>query len=456
MPSPQDFNALGRQFEAVGRPEEAMAAYRGALDLDPAYPSAAANLGRILVAREQPREAVAILEPVVAAASYDMPLAVNYANALMGIGRVVEAEQRLRAVIAGGAAPSQAYNSLGIARYIQRDFVGARDAFRAAVAADPAFAEAHENLAQALLHLGDYESAWIENEWRWLNPSNNLTKRIFEEPLWDGRPLDGRTLLLHGEQGFGDTIQFARYAGMIDKGSPRKGKPGRILLACQAELAPLLSTVPGVDEVYVLGDPLPPFDCQAPIVTVRRLLGTRFDSVPRITQPYVRAEPDAGLARHPGLKIGIAWTGRRLFPDDPHRNRSCPPEHFAILAEKLGATLFSLQLRPAPGEVAKARAIDLSPRIESFSDTARFVAALDLVVTIDTALAHLAGALAKPCWVLPPYTTDWRWTPLPDGTQPWYPFTRVIRQSKPGDWAGSFQRVTAELSQYLVATTKDD
>ena len=444
-PSPADFNTLGRQLEAAGKPDSAVEAFRGALSLDPLYRPAAANLGRILVALDRPRDAVAALEAVVAAAPYDLALNVNYANALMGIGRVVEAEQRLHAVIATGAAPAQAYNSLGIARYIQRDFVAAREAFRAATTADSTFAEAHENLAQALLHLGDYENAWIENDWRWRNPSNALTKRIFTVPEWDGRPLDGRTLLLHGEQGHGDTIQFARYAAYI----PR-GMGGKVLLACQEALEPLLSTVPGVDEVYILGNELPHYDCQAPIVTVRRLLGTRIDNVPFFTEPYIDAVPDPDIAAQPGLKIGINWTGKPLYADDPYRNRSCPPEYFAILAEKLGATVFSLQFRPAPGEVERAQAIDLGARIDSFRDTARIVTALDLVVTIDTALAHIAGALAKPCWVLPPYTADWRWTALPDGTQPWYPFTRAIRQTTPGDWAGSFARLVPQLSQHLV------
>ena len=448
-PSPTDFNVLGRQFEAAGKPDGALEAYRGALLLDPLHRPAAANLARILVALERPRDAVAILEPVLAAAPYDLALSVNYANALMGIGRVVEAEQRLKTVIAAGDAPAQAYNSFGIARYIQRDFGGARDAFRAATTADSAFAEAHENLALALLHLGNDENAWIEYDWRWRNPSNNLTKRIFEVPEWDGKPLNGRTLLLHGEQGHGDTIQFARYAAYIERGTG-----GKVLLACQEALEPLLSTVPGVDEVYILGHALPHYDCQAPIVTVRRLLGTRIDNEPYFTRPYISAEPDPDIAQRPGFKIGINWTGRPLYPDDPHRNRSCPPEHFAILAEKLGVTMFSLQFRPTPGEVARAGAIDLGPRIASFKDTAQIVAALDMVVTIDTALAHIAGALAKPCWVLPPYTADWRWTPLPDGSQPWYPATHAIRQTTPGDWAGSFARLITQLSQHLVGSGK--
>jgi len=445
MPSAADFNNLGRQLEATGQRESAMEAFRGALALDPAYPPATANLGRLLVALNRPREAVAVMEPVVAAAPYDLALEINYANALLGIGRVTEAEQRLRAVIAAGAPPPQAHNSLGIARYIQRDFVAARDAFRNAISADSNFAEAHENLAQALLQLGEYEDGWIEYDWRWRNPSNTLTKRTFTVPEWNGEPLDGRTLLLHGEQGHGDTVQFVRYAAHI----PR-GRCGTVVLACQEALAPLLSTVPGIDGVHVLGDELPRFDCHVPIVTLPRLLGPRIDDTPFFAGPYIDAKADSGIATLSGLKIGITWTGKPLYPEDPHRNRSCPPDYFAILTERLGANLFSLQFNPPPGEVARTGAIDLGPRIDNFQDTARLVAALDLVVTIDTALAHIAGALGKPCWVLTPYAADWRWTPRADGSQPWYPSIRAIRQAAPGDWTGSFQRVAQDISLYLV------
>lgn len=443
-PSPAQFNALGRQFEGLGKVDQAMEAYRGALLLDPTFRPAAANLGRILVALDRPREAVALLEPLAVVAPDDIALVINYANALLEIGRPAEAEQYLRAVMKTGTVPAQAQNSLGIARYIQRDFAGARDAFSAATNADSSFAEAHENLAQALLHLGDYETAWFENEWRWRNPSNHLTKRIFAEPLWNGQPLNGRTLLLHGEQGYGDTIQFARYASLIDKGNG-----GRIVLACQEALAPILATVPGVDSVYALGDPLPAFDCQAPILNVRRAMETRIETVPDLT-PYIHAEPDAEIAKQSGFKIGIVWCGRARHVDDPYRNRTCPPQCFAMLADIPDVKLFSLQLGRPTDESVAAQAIDLSPRIVNFADTARLVAAMDAVVTIDTALAHLAGALAKPCWVLPPYTADWRWTPRPDGMQPWYPKTRAVPQPSPGDWMSAFARVARELAQNLV------
>lgn len=422
-----------------------MEAYRGALALDQRYRPAAANLARLLVTHGRPRAAARLLEPIMAGAPFDVALAVNYANALMGIGRIVEAEQRLLAVVATETAPSQAHNSLGVARYIRRNFSAAREAFSAAIAADSSFAEAHENLAQALLQLGDEKDAWAEYEWRWRNPSNNLTKRLLAAPSWDGTPLHGRTLLLHGEQGHGDTIQFVRFARLVERGTG-----GKVVFACQQALYPLLSTVPGVDEVCVLGDELPPHDCQAPVVSLRRLRATRINGTPLFDAPYIRAEPDPEIAARAGLKIGINWTGKPLHPDDPHRNRSCPPEFFAALAAQLGATLYSLQYRADPDELARTGAVDLGSRIESFADTARFVAALDLVVTIDTALAHIAGALAKPCWVLPPYTADWRWTARPDGLLPWYPSTRAVRQDAPGDWAGSFRRLAEDISRCLA------
>ncbi len=432
-------NSQGRQFEAAGRIDQAMAAYRQALDFDPVYPPAAANFARLLVASGRPAEAAAFLEPVAAAAPYDMPLAVNYANALLGVGRALEAEQRLRGVIAGGGAPAQAYNSLGIARYVQRDFPGAVDSFEQAVATAPDFAEAHENLALALLHQRRFGEAWPEYEWRWRNTSNAITKRAFAEPIWDGQPLNGRTLLLHGEQGLGDTIQFVRYAGMIEK------TDGRIVLLCHPRLTGCLAGVTGVDRVLAYGESPPAFDCHVPMMSLPRLLATTFDTIPD-PSPYIRAEPDPSIPRTDGIvRIGINWVGRPLHVEDPHRNRSCPMRYFADLAAIPNVQLYSLHFGPFECESANIPLVDCAHLHADFADSARLVAAMDLVITVDTALAHLAGAMAKPCWVLLPYAADWRWTPKRDGTQPWYRSIRVFRQEYPGEWPSLAEAVQKAL-----------
>ena len=434
-------NTVGRQLEASGRMGEAMAAFTQALALDPGYLPAASNLARLLVAQDKPRDAVRLLEPIAAGAPFDIALGVNYANALLGVGRAREAEQRLHAVVARPDAPAQAHNSLGVACYVQRRFASAAESFTRAVKNVPQFAEAHENLAQAFLQLGRFDEAWAEYEWRWKNPSNALTKRIFAEPLWDGRPLAGRTLLLHGEQGLGDTIQFARFAALVPKdGATEKG---RLVLACQEALVPLMRGRAGLDEVLVLGEALPAFDCQAPLLSLPRLFGTTAATIPAPSR-YLGAEPDPDIAAERGVKIGVSWAGRARHTDDPHRNRSCDAAVFVRLGALPGAILYSLQTGTEARESSRVGAIDLAPRIAHFGDTARFVAAMDLVITVDTALAHLAGALGKAVWVLPPYAADWRWTRA-GGVKRWYPTARIFHQERPGDWNEVFDRVAAAL-----------
>lgn len=437
-------NGQGREFEAAGDLGRAMEAYRQALSHDPRYRPAAANLARLLVAQDRPREATALLEPIAASAPYDMPLAVNYANALLGIGRAEEAEQRLRAVTASPDAPAQAQNSLGIARYVQRNYPGAADAFRRAVSAAPDFAEAHENLAHALLQQRRYTEAWPEYEWRWRNPSNALTKRAFKQAIWDGAPLDGRTLLLHAEQGLGDTIQFVRFADLITKSG------GKIVLVCQPRLTACLAGIAGIDQILAHGDPLPDFDIWTPLLSLPRLLGTTFETIPD-SSPYIHATAESSVPNADGIaRIGINWVGRPLHGDDPARNRSCPLSHFAALARTPDLRLYSLHFGPLDVAPSEHTGIDFSLRHDDFADSARLVAAMDLIVTVDTALAHLAGAMARPCWVLLPYAPDWRWAPRSDGSQPWYRSIRVFRQPTPGDWASVFQEVAQALTLNVV------
>lgn len=435
----REANSLGRDLETAGRTQDAIAAYRAALAVDPLCAPAASNLARLLIAREESRAAVRLLEPVAAAAPFDPGLAVNFANALLGVGRALEAEQRLRAVVARVEAPAQAHNSLGIARYVQRDFAAAADSFGRAIAVAPAFAEAHENRALALLQLGRYAEAWPEYEWRWKNPSNTLTKRLFAQPTWDGQPLAGRTLLLHGEQGLGDTIQFVRFAAMVQKDA------GRIVFACQESLVPLMRGVAGIDEVRILGESLSSFDCQAPLLSLPRMFDTTRESIPD-PSPYLSADPDSGFTATGGLKIGVNWAGRPMHVDDPHRNRSCDAALLATLA-RAGVTLYSLQ----QGAPAPAPIVDVPPGAESLEAKARMIAALDLVITVDTAIAHLAAALGKPTWVLLPYCADWRW----QAAQAWYRSIRTFRQTTPGDWLDVGRRLALALERWNPGVTNN-
>ena len=169
--------------------------------------------------------------------------------------------------LSGNPNSANAHNSLGTAHYIQHDWPAAIESFKSAIACQAEFPQAHENLAQALMQMGDFDNAWPEYDWRWKNPGNYLTKRSFDRPLWDGSPLNGRTILLHGEQGFGDTIQFVRYAKFIDKAGG-----SQIVLACQKELIPIMASIPEIDDIFVLGDDAPDFDCQSPLLTLPGLI----------------------------------------------------------------------------------------------------------------------------------------------------------------------------------------
>ncbi|NJL22841.1 MAG: hypothetical protein HC895_21695 [Leptolyngbyaceae cyanobacterium SM1_3_5] len=301
---------------------------------------------------------------------------------------------------------------------------------RRAIALAPNDAEAHFGYAFTLLISGDLQAGFAEYEWRWrlaYNPPRKLA-----QPRWDGAPLNGKTLLLWAEQGFGDTIQFVRYVSLL-------AKQGRVIVECQPSLRSLLTSVPGIAQVIPQGEPLPDFDLQAPLLSVPHLLKTAIDTIPAPV-PYL--QPTRSIELPGKFKIGIAWAGD---PKNPiNQRRSCPVDQFLKLRSIPDVTLYSLQKDRTvelPEDV-----IDLSDRLQDFADTAAIVAQLDLVISIDTALAHLAGAMGKPIWVVLPFSPDWRWL-LHRSNCPWYPTMRLFRQPQASDWDSVFTSIAAELQR---------
>ena len=290
----------------------------------------------------------------------------------------------------------------------------------------------------------------------------------FFQPMWDGSPLGGRTILLHAEQGRGDTIQFIRYAPLVQQ------RGGRVVVECQKELAGLIATCAGIDQLVVRHDPLPFFHVHAPLLSLPGIFRTTFDTMPA-NVPYVSADPElvrwwgrevlsaelkvlstphstqhsALSTQHSALlKIGITWRGDPIHKGDHYRSVSL--SRFTSLAQLPGVRLFSLQRGPGIEELGQVdfAVTDLGSRFETFMDTAAALMNLNLLITIDTAVAHCAGALSRPVWVVLPFVPDWRWF-LERADSPWYPTMRLFRQTRRGDWDDVFERITREVKSLL-------
>jgi Flp pilus assembly protein TadD len=337
--------------------------------------------------------------------------------------------------------------------------------YRRAIALAPNTCDAHWNLSQLLLLLGDYEQGWREYEWRWQRKNFPTMWRALPQPRWTGEDLTGKTLLVHTEQGYGDAIQFVRYVPML------AARGARVVLLCQPAMARLLNGVAGVERIVPgIASPadLPPFDFHCPIMSLPFLFETRLDSVPA-NIPYLKPEPSLlqhwrakvnvaavgskiGPRRVNGPKVGLVWAGNPEHINDAHRSATL--EHFAPLAGA-GATFYSLQKGPAAVQVTSPpkgmELIDLTEDLRDFADTAALVSSLDLVITVDTAVAHVAGALGIPAWVLVARCEhDWRWMIDREDT-PWYPAMRLFRQSIPGQWPQVVERMARELADYSQA-----
>ena len=437
-------NNLGTAREGIGRRSEALLCYRRAVELQADYAEAYANLGRLLLEERRPEEARACLEQAIQLKP-QMPQPHNNLGAVLEAqGRCEEAVACYRQALRLDPGHAPAHNNLGNVLRSQGRPREAAACYEKALESQPDYAEAHWNRALALLVTGDFEAGWQEYGWRLR--LKGLAPRQFPQPLWDGAALGGRTILLHAEQGLGDTLQFIRYAPLV------KQSGGRVLLECQAPLAPLLETVRGVDQVIPAGSPLPDFDVQAPLLELPQIFGTALATIPAEV-PYLAGDPKR-VARwrrkivRPGKRaIGLVWAGNPAHTND--RNRSLPLSCFAPLARLPGVRLFSLQKGPQAAELlappAGLRLRDLGQELADFAETAAAILNLDLVITADTAVAHLAGALARPVWTLLPFAPDWRWL-LDRADSPWYPTMRLFRQPRPRDWAAAIEKVREALA----------
>lgn len=496
------YNNLGTALKLRGDNREAGLCFRRSLELNPASHETRNNLAVLLFGEGQMQEAIAAQQAVVRDAPEYAQGWSNLCEFLRIEGRLDEALAAGRRAVALNPNSAEAQLNLGVALHLLADFAAAEECFRRSVALRPDFADSHWNLSLLLLLKGEYAEGWPQYEWRWRG--NKLPDDHIKGPRWDGSSLAGKTIILHTEQGAGDSIQFIRYANVL------KRQGARVIVEGVDGLQPLLAAAHGVDAYAVRGQPLPPHDCQAPFISVAGILGTRLETIPGET-PYLRADParvekwrprvaqlrqapseppppsppsppspPQALASLPSpallpslaslpspassgmrpLLVGIHWQGNAKFAFD--RDRSMPLAYFRPLAAVPGVVLVSLQKGDGASQIAELQAgppegrfpvVDWSAELDSdgaaFADTAAVMELLDLIITSDTSVAHLAGALHRPTWVPLGHVPDWRWGFRGEST-PWYPSMRLFRQPSRGDWTTVFAAMADQLSRHAL------
>ena len=449
-------NNLGLACWDQGKRDEALACWRRALELKPDYAEAHYNLGNAMKDQGKLDEALACYRRA-------LELKPDYAEAHNSLGVAFTEQGKLDEAVAcyhralelkpGYAG---AHSNLGLAFQNQGKLDEALACYRRALELEPDLAEAHWNRSYAWLLAGDFQRGWPEHKWG-LQQKESSSRR-FPQPIWDGARLEGKTLLILADQGLGDTIQFVRYASLV------KELAMTVVVECQKPLLPILARC-CVDHLVEQGTALPPFDVYAPLIDLPSIFRTTLDNIPAAI-PYLFAAPPLveqwrrKLSDLAGFKIGIHWQGNPAYRGDCYR--SIGLSNFLALAQIPNVCLISLQKGAGSEQLAEVSdlfpIIDLAGELDEASgplmDTAAIMMNLDLVVTSDTAIAHLAGALGVPVWVALPLAPDWRWL-LDRDDSPWYPTMRLFRQRKLGDWAGVFDDIRKALRERLQSPPID-
>jgi tetratricopeptide (TPR) repeat protein len=444
--SPQLFFNLGVAHRRRGDLPRAIAAYRKAIALEPNDAQFHQNLATALAHAGDHTAAAEEFERAIA-------LRPDFADALFGLASALGAMEKPEAAVsvlekAVKLTPNDADGWQSLADALRRSG-RCKDAITAVekcIALNPDHHLAHNHLGILLLLTGEFRRGWIHCEHRLQRESPSVFRPKFSQSPWDGRELHGQRILLYPEGGFGDTIQFARYAPMV------AGRGGKVILGCGPALARLFQTIRGVTELAVSGVHVPEFDLQCPMMTLPMLFDTTLENIPAGV-PYVHAEPRAAeewrrrLQQERVLKIGLVWAGNPKMSND--HIRSIHLSRLAHLGKIPGTWFCSLQKGPAAEQVGAVKhfaVADFTAELNDFADTAALVANLDLVIAVDTAVAHLSGALARPVWMLTRFAPDWRWV-LDRDDSPWYPTMRLFRQTRTGEWDDPIDRLTAALEK---------
>ena len=441
-------NSLGNTLNSLGRSEEAIDQYRCALALRPDFPEAQVNLGNSLKGLKRMREAAACYRAAIALRPKYAEAHSNLGIALLHMNQPQEALASFTAAIALDPTLNIAYSNLGAALGELNRYEEALPIFQRARDLEPGAKEPVFNEALARLALGDYSTAWRDYEARWVAAELKLKLREFDQPLWDGETdVAGKTILIHAEQGIGDMILFSRYIPLVAQ------QGARVVVECYKQVEPLIRSIPGIDHVLTYGEELPEFDIQVPFASLPRAFKTMIDTIPAQV-PYLYPPSDSptiAALDHAGdrrPRVGVCWAGNPDYPRDQHR--SVPLSVFQRLFQIPNIQFVSLQQRLRPGDeeiLAKYNNIDLETdrKGSTLADTAALISKLDLVITVDTAIGHLTGALGRPVWVLLAFFPYWVWLRNRIDS-PWYPTARLFRQTTSGDWTSVIERAANVLN----------
>ena len=435
---------LALRYHREGNLDYAKYVYQHVLGIDPQNADALHLLGVSVYQSEQYDIAINLITQAIQIDSTKPLFFTNLGNAFQKQGKLEKSVQAYRKAIQIQPGYAEAYFNLGNSLREQGKLKESTQAYQKAIQIQPDYADAHFNLAMLLLLQGQFVEGWEKYEWRW-DSSLKSQKRNFKRPLWDGTSLSSKSILIYAEQGFGDSIQFVRYIDLFPD-------TATIIVACQPELKSLLKSIERIDTLVTKGEDIPNFDFHAPIVSLPHIFGTVLETIPaKIPYLYPDKNPDFSFLSDDerDLKVGIAWAGSPTHIND--RNRSISLNNFKCLLDIKGCEFFSLQVGEHHRDIKQcgySRIIkDLGKQFTNFHHTASVILQLDLVISVDTAVAHLAGALGKPVWTLLPFIPDWRWM-LNRSDSPWYPSMTLFRQRKRGDWHSVFQEIRLTLTQY--------
>lgn len=449
---PEALHGKGLVLQALGRHGEAAASYQQALALKPDDPETFNNLGVALLKTKRYTDALANFEQALALRPDFHEALSNRGTVLLALGRYAEALASIDQALALKPDFVEALINRGNTLQALRRYAEAIEAYRRAVTITPGYPGALYNESLAHLCLGDFQAGWEQYEFRWTR-KEAPEQRPFKSPKWlGGNAVVGKRLLLWAEQGLGDTIQFCRYAPIL----ARQGV--EVVLEVPSPLTALLGTLEGVTAITTEAELPPAHDYHCPLLSLPLALRSEISGIPNDV-PYLAAAPDKFqawkqvLEQDGGRKVGIVCSGNPNHMSD--RNRSIPLRQFSPLLET-GASFYLLQNECRPEDEAflseASQIRDLRQRLTDFTETAAVIACLDLVISVDTSVAHLAGALGKPVWILLPFSPDWRWM-LGREDSPWYPTARLFRQTEMGDWQGVIERVREALSRSPVGWT---